>query len=113
LRVPIGGFVVTGNTVTSTNQNLGVSVGPSTAVCTGGSKLLGAGFTIVQGGNHQPNGNHGLAEENYRSAINTDAKYEPALFNLAILRTAREDGPEAISPYKRAVAARRKTQPPG
>ena len=49
-------------------------------------------------------GNYGLAEQKYRAALKTDAKYEPALFNLAILRTSR-DAKEAISLYKRAVAA--------
>lgn len=49
------------------------------------------------------NGNYGLAEGNYRSAIKADARYEPALFNLAILRTS-SDPAEAISLYKRAVA---------
>jgi tetratricopeptide (TPR) repeat protein len=50
------------------------------------------------------NANYGLAEANYRSAIQSDAKYEPALFNLAIMQTA-SDPKEAISLYKRAVAA--------
>jgi tetratricopeptide (TPR) repeat protein len=49
-------------------------------------------------------GNYGLAEEKYRKAIASDPNYEPALFNLAILRTGR-DPKEAISLYKRAVAA--------
>jgi tetratricopeptide (TPR) repeat protein len=49
------------------------------------------------------NSNYGLAEDNYRSAIKTDAEYEPALFNLAILRTS-SDPAEAISLYNRAVA---------
>ncbi len=52
-------------------------------------------------------GNYGLAEEKYRSALKTDPGYEPALFNLAILRTSR-DSTEAISLYKRAVAANKK-----
>jgi tetratricopeptide (TPR) repeat protein len=51
--------------------------------------------------------NYGLAEEKYRSAIKSDAKYEPALFNLAILRT-NSDPTEAIGLYKRAVAANEK-----
>jgi tetratricopeptide (TPR) repeat protein len=53
------------------------------------------------------NSNYGLAEAHYRSAIKSDAKYEPALFNLAILRTTA-DPKEAISLYKRAVAANAK-----
>jgi len=53
------------------------------------------------------NGNYGLAEDNYRSAIKTDARYEPALFNLAILRTS-SDPTEAISLYNRAVAVDKK-----
>jgi tetratricopeptide (TPR) repeat protein len=52
-------------------------------------------------------GNYGLAEEKYRAALKSDGKYEPALFNLAILRTSR-DPKEAISLYKRAVAANEK-----
>jgi tetratricopeptide (TPR) repeat protein len=51
--------------------------------------------------------NYGLAEEKYRSAIKSDRKYEPALFNLAILRTGA-DPKEAISLYTRAVAADKK-----
>ncbi len=52
----------------------------------------------------EASGNYGLAEEKYRSALKSDPAYEPALFNLAILRTSR-DPKEAISLYKRAVAA--------
>jgi tetratricopeptide (TPR) repeat protein len=48
--------------------------------------------------------NYGLATTKYRSALDTDAAYEPALFNLAILRTPA-DPKEAIALYKRAVAA--------
>jgi tetratricopeptide (TPR) repeat protein len=48
--------------------------------------------------------NYGLAETKYRAALKTDAAYEPALFNLAILRT-RSDPQEAISLYRGAVAA--------
>jgi tetratricopeptide (TPR) repeat protein len=50
------------------------------------------------------NSNYGLAEAKYRSALKTDPAYEPALFNLAILRTS-SDATEAISLYQRAVAA--------
>ena len=50
----------------------------------------------------ETNSNYGLATTKYRSAIETDAEYEPALFNLAILRTAA-DPKEAIALYKRAV----------
>ena len=50
------------------------------------------------------NGNYGLAEEKYRSALTTDPAYEPALFNLAILRSTRNPK-EAISLYQRAVKA--------
>ena len=53
------------------------------------------------------NSNYGLAEANYRSAIKSDAKYEPALFNLAILQTS-SDPAEAISLYNRAVAVDKK-----
>jgi tetratricopeptide (TPR) repeat protein len=53
------------------------------------------------------NSNYGLAEANYRSALKKDSAYEPALFNLAILRTG-PDAKEAISLYKRAVAADKK-----
>jgi tetratricopeptide (TPR) repeat protein len=49
-------------------------------------------------------GNYGLAEEKYRAALKTDPAYEPALFNLAILRTSR-DPQEAIKLYKAAVAS--------
>ena len=52
----------------------------------------------------ESNSNYGLATTKYRSAIETDAVYEPALFNLAILRTAA-DPQEAIALYKRAVKA--------
>ena len=52
----------------------------------------------------ESNSNYGLATTKYRSAIETDAVYEPALFNLAILRTAA-DPAEAIALYKRAVKA--------
>lgn len=48
--------------------------------------------------------NYGLAEAKYRAALKTDAAYEPALFNLAILRT-RSNPQEAISLYRAAVAA--------
>ena len=48
-----------------------------------------------------------MAEEKYRAALEADAAYEPALFNLAILRTSR-DPKEAIALYKRAVAANEK-----
>ena len=51
--------------------------------------------------------NYGLAEEHYRAALDADPKYEPALFNLAILRTSR-DPKEAVSLYRRAVAANKK-----
>lgn len=43
----------------------------------------------------EADGNYGLAEDRYRAALETDPKYEPALFNLAILRTARDDPAEA------------------
>jgi Tfp pilus assembly protein PilF len=52
----------------------------------------------------EANSNYGLATTKYRSAIETDAVYEPALFNLAILRTS-QDPQEAIKLYKRAVEA--------
>ena len=52
----------------------------------------------------EASGNYGLAEEKYRSALETDGEYEPALFNLAILRTSR-DPQEAIKLYQRAVAS--------
>jgi len=52
----------------------------------------------------EASGNYGLAEEKYRSALETDGAYEPALFNLAILRTSR-DPQEAIQLYRRAVAS--------
>jgi Tfp pilus assembly protein PilF len=52
----------------------------------------------------ETNSNYGLATTKYRAAIETDAVYEPALFNLAILRT-NADPKEAISLYKRAVKA--------
>jgi len=52
----------------------------------------------------EASGNYGLAEAKYRSALKADATYEPALFNLAILRTSR-DPKEAVSLYRRAVAA--------
>ena len=45
-------------------------------------------------------GNYGLAEGNYRSALVTDPKFDPALFNLGILRTARNDPKEAMSLYQ-------------
>ncbi len=48
--------------------------------------------------------NYGLAEQKYRKAIEADAAYEPALFNLAILVTS-SDPKEAISLYRRAVSA--------
>lgn len=51
--------------------------------------------------------NYGLAEEKYRLALKTDPKYEPALFNLAILVSQR-DPKEAISLYARAIAANSK-----
>jgi Tfp pilus assembly protein PilF len=53
------------------------------------------------------NGNYGLAETKYRAAIKSDPKYEPALFNLAILRTT-PNPTEAISLYQRAVASNKK-----
>jgi hypothetical protein len=58
------------------------------------------------------NGNYGLAEGNYRSAIKPMRRYEPALFNLAILRTSA-DPKEAKALYHRAVAADKKTLRPG
>jgi len=51
--------------------------------------------------------NYGLAEEKDRKARESDPKYEPALFNLAILVTSR-DPKEAVSLYQRAVAVERK-----
>lgn len=48
--------------------------------------------------------NYGLAEQRYRSALKSDPKYGPALFNLAILRTGA-DPKEAVSLYQRAVKA--------
>lgn len=48
--------------------------------------------------------NYGAAEENYRAALEADPAYEPALFNLAILRTS-EDPQEAIQLYRAAVKA--------
>jgi tetratricopeptide (TPR) repeat protein len=50
------------------------------------------------------NSNYGLAEGHYRSALASDAKFDPALFNLAILRTS-SDPKEAISLYQRAVSS--------
>jgi len=55
--------------------------------------------------------NYGLAATKYRSAIETDPVYVPALFNLAILRTA-PDPAEAISLYQRAVKANPRTPRP-
>jgi Tfp pilus assembly protein PilF len=55
----------------------------------------------------EANGNYGLANDKYRTALKTDPAYEPALFNLAILRTG-PNPKEAISLYKRAVAADKK-----
>jgi len=49
-------------------------------------------------------GNYGLAEAKYRSALKSDGAYEPALFNLAILVSGR-DAKEAITLYKKAVVA--------
>ena len=50
----------------------------------------------------EASGNYGLAEQKYRSALVSDPAYEPALFNLAILRTG-PDPKEATALYQRAV----------
>jgi Tfp pilus assembly protein PilF len=51
--------------------------------------------------------NYGEAEKHYRAAIKTDPAYQPALYNLAILRTS-QDPEEAISLYRAAVKAKPK-----
>lgn len=48
--------------------------------------------------------NYGDAEDNYRAALKSDPEYQPALFNLAILRTS-QDPEEATELYQQAVAA--------
>ena len=48
-----------------------------------------------------------MAEEKYRAALKTDAAYQPALFNLAILVTGSAPE-EAITLYQSAVAANKK-----
>lgn len=50
----------------------------------------------------EASGNYGLAEDKYRAALDSDPAYQPALFNLAILRTGR-DPEEALELYRAAV----------
>ena len=65
-----------------------------------GNKFALYNLALIDAGN----GNYGLAEEKYRAALTTDPAYEPALFNLAILRTT-PNPKEAMGLYQRAVAA--------
>ena len=49
--------------------------------------------------------NNSTAASYYAAAIKTDPQYGPALYNLAIIKTANGDEAGAIELYKRAIAA--------
>jgi Tfp pilus assembly protein PilF len=50
----------------------------------------------------QTQGDSGEAEQQYRAAIETDPRFVPALYNLAIVVTPNDTG-EAIALYRRAI----------
>ena len=68
---------------------------------------VNTGKFIGQGGNLEQTvtKNNSTAASYYAAAIKTDPQYGPALYNLAIIKTANGDEAGAIELYKRAIAA--------
>ena len=57
---------------------------------------------------YQTQGKNADAESEYRLALTIDPKFEPPLYNLAIVRTLAKDDTGAIDLYRRAIASNAK-----